>query len=387
MSGQEYDPEARRDTALARVLVERIARQGPVSVREYMAACLVDPVHGYYRTRAAIGQGGDFITAPEISQVFGELIGLWAAVVWQRMGAPARIDLVELGGGRGTLMRDAVRAMRVVPGLLAALRVHMVEVSPVLGEQQRACLAGAGVPMTWHGEPATVGQAMSGYAAEGPATQPTILVGNEFLDTGPVEQLVFSDGRWRERRIGVDERGALQFLIGDVTPDGPPPLEGGVWAEGDIAERHEFGAREAGPGFARGFDSETTQPVAALLIDYGHLRSGPGETLQAVRGHRFEHPLTSPGEADLSVQVDFAQVGDAARRAGLAVDGPVVQAEFLGRLGIMERASRLMAANPGQANAIETGIARLMAPAGMGGRFKAIGVRSPQLARLPGFGA
>ncbi len=343
-----YDPEARRDTPLARKLKQRIRREGPISVAEYMQVCLHDPEHGYYVKQAAIGRDGDFITAPEISQVFGELIGLWSAVVWQQMRSPAHINLVELGPGRGTLMRDALRAAGKVPEFFKALSVHLVESNERLTADQRAALADAGCQVNWHAALATI--------PDGPA----IVVANEFLDTFPAAQHIGG----KTRMIALDAAGNLIFEP----------------ADGAIREVQDHTALLA-PLAAR---SEAA-PLAALLIDYGHTATAPGETLQAVRAHTPEHPLCSPGEADLTVHVDFAAVAAAAQNRGLVVDGPISQGEFLGRLGIVERASRLMSANPAKAGEIELAIARLIAPQGMGSRFHVVGLRSPNLPKLPGF--
>lgn len=363
-----YDSQARRDTPLALKLKQRIARDGAIPVDAYMRACLYDPEHGYYVKLPAIGAGGDFITAPEISQVFGELIGLWCAVVWQQMGSPARLRLTELGPGRGTLMADALRAARVMPAFVAALDVELVETNEVLIESQRQTLGSVGVPLVW-----------GGRLAPPQAATPWIVLGNEFLDTIPVCQRVLQDGNWVRRTVVLDATGQLQFGVDlhDAVPDqgrfpGAPP--------GDIDEMQSTVpvlqplAEHAGRG-----------RIAALLIDYGHTVSAVGDTLQAVRQHRFEHPLTSPGEADLTCQVDFQQFADNARALGLSVDGPVTQAEFLGSLGLAERTSRLMAANPAQAGSLEVGVARLMSPTGMGTRFKVIGLRSPAVPLLPAF--
>jgi NADH dehydrogenase [ubiquinone] 1 alpha subcomplex assembly factor 7 len=343
-----YDPDARRDTPLASKLKERIRREGPLSVAEYMAACLHDPEHGYYVKQPAIGRDGDFITAPEISQVFGELIGLWSAVVWQQMGSPARVNLVELGPGRGTLMRDALRAAQKVPGFLGAIDVHLVESNATLIDRQRATLSGCDRPIAWHASLATISQV------------PAIVIANEFLDTVPASQSI--DGI--ARRVSLDATDRLAF-----TP-----------ADGTIHEQQDHTALIAGLAHRAAH-----APLAALFVDYGHTATAHGETLQALRAHQPEHPLTSPGEADLTVHVDFEAFANTAASAALAVDGPITQGEFLGRLGIVERASRLMSANPAKAAEIELAVARLIAPQGMGSRFKAIGLRSPNLPILPGF--
>ncbi len=422
-----YDPRLRRETPLARSLSAQIANSGPISVAEYMAACLHDPVHGYYRGQMAIGRAGDFITAPEISQIFGDLIGLWCAVVWQQMGQPARVNLIELGPGRGTLMRDALRAAHIVPGFGAALAVHLLESNSALAAAQRQTLAGAAVPVAWHDD----FRGLAHDLACAPPV-PAIVLGNEFLDTAPVRQLVFDEGIWRERMVGIDADAHLQFCVGDavlgadagggaavrtkISPSPPaaasPETAASHASAGDAAvirgrypsqsDLRASTARGKDPGAvfelraATDRDGElqliqhlaaAARPFAALFLDYGHVQSGAGDTLQAVRAHAYEHPLTSPGEADITAQVDFAAFAREACAAapGVAVDGPFAQADFLGRLGIVERASRLMAANPVAANGIEMDVARLLSPDGMGGRFQAIGLRSPGLPALPGF--
>lgn len=364
-------------TPLAAKLAEKIRREGPLSVKEYVTACLYDEEHGYYRTQAAIGAAGDFVTAPEISQVFGELIGLWCAVVWQSMGSPPRLDLVELGPGRGTMMRDALRATRIVPGFHDAIAVRLVESNAALIPLQRAALEEAHSTLHaaahWHERAESCCDALAAGAA------PFILLANEFLDTCPAEQYVLHGGQIVQRGVGVDAAGALAFAV--FAPRSPPPSAAArdMRGEGDCVEVQDFGFFDP---YAR---LMSDQAAAALFIDYGSDVTRASETLQAVRDHRAETPLLAPGEADLSFQVDFARFKSIALDvAGLAVDGPVPQAEFLGRLGVVERASRLMAANPVKAGAIEGQVQRLMAPTGMGSRFLALGVRSQGLPPLPG---
>ncbi|MGE0700562.1 MAG: class I SAM-dependent methyltransferase [Hyphomicrobiaceae bacterium] len=366
MSGSGDD--SWRDTRLAQLLRARIARDGPIPVADYMAACLGHPEHGYYRAREAIGATGDFVTAPEISQIFGELMGLWSAVVWQQMGQPLPFDLVELGPGRGTMMADALRAARRVPGFIEAARVRLVEPSPVLAAQQKAKLEGAARDMAWCDGVETIGAG------------PVIVLANEMLDVLPVRQLIRVEDGWRERGVGCDADGRLVFAELAVADVPALPPETMAARPGDIVELRSVAAlalelsRIASGG-----------PLVALLVDYGHSESGLGDTLQAVRAHAYEHPLASPGEADLTAQVDFATVAAAFRGAGFAVSPPITQAELLGSLGIAERASRLMAANPARAGEIETAVARLMAPQGMGTRFKALAIRSPGLPPPPAF--
>lgn len=362
---QRYDPDERRQTPLAVKLAARIAHDGPISVAAYMEACLLDPEHGYYVKRPAVGAGGDFITAPEVSQVFGELIGLWCVVVWQQMGSPSRLRLTELGPGRGTLMADALRAARVIPAFLAAVEVELVETNEVLIATQRRALETATVPIEWK-------ERMKREAV------PRIIIANEFLDTQPVQQYVLLDGSWMRRTVTLDAAGHLQF---GIDPAGGIPDQGRFVdaRPGAIDEQQSHIALLSGLAAHR-----DEAPLAALFLDYGHTASAVGETLQAVRQHRYEHPLTSPGEADLTCQVDFEEFAEKAHAVGLAVDGPVSQAEFLAGLGIAERTSRLMAANPSRAGELELGVARLMSPTGMGSRFKAIGLRSADVPPLPG---
>ncbi len=373
-----YDPHARRDTPLALMLKQRIGREGPISVAQYMHACLQDPEHGYYVVQPAVGGAGDFITAPEISQVFGEMVGLWCAVTWQQMGSPARVRLVELGPGRATLMRDALRAAKVMPAFLAAVHVDLIETNTVLAATQRAALSDAGVPLAWWKT-----------LAEAPSDAPCLVMANEFLDALPVSQCVLDKGQWVERVVTLDDAGQLAFGRSSVNhmPDQGRFARGRANGFGDDrGGAPDVGETRSDASLLHDLTERSSgAPLAALFIDYGHLRSSPGETLQAVRDHGYEHPLTSPGEADLTTHVDFQEFAEKAAANGLAVDGPVTQGAFLGALGIVPRASRLMAANPRIAHEIEAGVARLISPTGMGTRFKAIGLRSPSLPLMPGF--
>lgn len=365
------DNGLRRDTPLSRRIKERIRRDGPMTIDAYMSACLWDPDYGYYRRQHVFGASGDFITAADISQVFGELLGVWAGVVWQGvLGAPNPITLVEYGPGRGTMMRDVLRAARIVPGFSNVARVHLVEASESLIEMQTTTLADFRNMLSWGRELDEV-------------NPPAIIFANEFLDSWPVAQWIKTVSGWHIRAVTVDGSGELQFaaINGDcprdafeaLLPDAPP---------GTVVESQRLDQlAEALKALAeRG-------PTAFLMIDYGHTTPAAGDTLQAVREHKYESPLASPGEADLTVHVNFYDLASTLHRAGLALDGPVTQAEFLGSLGIVERASRLMAANPARAAEIETGVARLLAPNGMGARFKVLAARSQGLASLPGFGA
>jgi NADH dehydrogenase [ubiquinone] 1 alpha subcomplex assembly factor 7 len=359
----------RRDTPLLTDLRDLIEREGALPVSRYMTLCLTHAQHGYYSTQRAIGAEGDFVTAPEISQIFGELIGLWAAVVWQTMGAPRPLRLIELGPGRGTLMRDALRAMDKIPGLAEALVVDLVEINATLRDAQHAALAGTSTQKSWH-------VTLDAVPEDGAA----IVIGNEFLDTRPVEQFVQTEDGPRLRVVDVDPQGDLRFATRET--DTVPPQAIRYLADAAVGTIVEVPADES--GVCRWMARRQDGPVAALLIDYGHEAAAAGETLQAVRAHQFEHVLTSPGQADLSAQVDFSGVQVEAARYNLSNDGPLPQAEFLGQLGILERATRLMNANPDRAAEIESGVLRLMAPNGMGTRFKAIGLRRAGMPPLPG---
>lgn len=366
-----HDPQASPPTPLAARLKALIANQGPLTIADYMAHCLWDEKHGYYATRNAIGSSGDFITAAEISQVFGEILGLWAGVVWQQvLGSPQAVTLAEYGPGRGTMMRDLLRAARVIPGFPASANVHLVEASPVLEAEQRKSLANLDVPIAW-------GHNLIGFKT------PAIIVANEFLDAWPLDQWVMTAEGWRKRGIGLDASGSLTFCtldVADSTEKFDRTHTGA--ALGTIVETHHpERLADAFQALAR------TGPITALIIDYGYATATAGDTLQAVRGHAYESPLASPGEADLSAHVSFYELATVFHGRGLEIDGPVTQAEFLGSLGVIERASRLMHANPARAGEIEAGLARLIAPNGMGTRFKVMGVRSQGLPPLPGFGA
>jgi NADH dehydrogenase [ubiquinone] 1 alpha subcomplex assembly factor 7 len=358
-------------TPLEAELKRLIAIDGPMPLTQYMALCLTDPVHGYYVTRDPFGSGGDFTTAPEISQMFGELIGLWTASVWLQLGAPDRVHVVELGPGRGTLMADALRAARVVPGFAAAARIDLVETSPPLRQRQKAALATFADRMTWHQHFGDVSGA------------PLIVIANEFFDALPVHQTVRTPDGWHERMVGLNRDGELTLALH------PKPLLG---FEGTLPPS----LRRAPLGAIREWRSdelivEVAQRVAqargaALIIDYGEIESGFGDTLQAVGRHRHVSVLNTPGEVDLTAHVDFAALGRAAVKAGARVCGPVAQGAFLTRLGINERAARLKAASPARAREIDAGLARLTAdgPDGMGDLFKVIAIADQQLGGLPG---
>jgi NADH dehydrogenase [ubiquinone] 1 alpha subcomplex assembly factor 7 len=359
-------------TPLGASLARRIRTQGPLTVAEFMAEALGNPQHGYYTTRDPLGRRGDFITAPEISQVFGELIGLWAADLWDRMGRPDRLILAELGPGRGTLMADALRAARLMPEFLHAAQLHLVETSPALRQAQAQTLAGR--RPSWHDSVA------------GLPDGPLLVVANEFLDVLPIRQLVKTTQGWAERLVGLDAEGGLAFVL--AAPHGATaalvPAALRQAPAGSLCE-----VAPAASGVADALARRVARAGgAALFIDYGHTIRACGETLQAVRGHRPHPVLKDPGEADLTAHVDFAALAEAAIAAGARVWGPATQGEFLRRIGIAARAERLSAgAAPAQAAAIESACRRLIDPGKMGTLFKVLVIAAPDQPAPAGFAA
>jgi NADH dehydrogenase [ubiquinone] 1 alpha subcomplex assembly factor 7 len=352
--------------SLATRLARDIAQAGPISVADYMDRCLHDPRGGYYATRPKLGGRGDFITAPHVSQMFGELLGLWAADVWERLGRPPRVRVVELGPGDGVMMTDILRAAKASPAFLAACEVWLVETSAPLVSLQASALSCAPAPIRWAQNLAAV-----------PADAPLIVLANEFLDCLPIRQAVKTQGGWVERRVGVDRKGWLTFQsAGWASPDGAPPDA----PPGAIAEWSED---LAALGQAIGKLIHRASG-AALFIDYGRDALGSGDTLQALRGHRKESPLARPGEADLTAHVDFAAFLAAARDAGALAAAIVSQGDFLRALGIETRAAALAGVWPEKGALIGRQLARLIAPDQMGDLFKAACVHSPGVAP-PGF--
>ncbi|MDX7951153.1 SAM-dependent methyltransferase [Lichenihabitans sp. Uapishka_5] len=358
-------------TALLEEIRALIATDGPISVERYMALALGHPRHGYYRTRDPLGAAGDFTTAPEISQMFGELLGLWAVTVWQAMGSPAPVCLVELGPGRGTLMADALRAARALPAFRTALDLHMVETSPVLRQAQQQALASVEATATWHDDIGTL--------PPGPA----LMLANEFFDALPIRQFVRTDTGVHERLVGLGADGRLAF---GLSPD--PLTRQSRWPVPAPGATGVFEVSLAGEAIVRSLATRLVAQGGALLaIDYGSVTSGPGDTLQAVRRHGFVDPLAEPGEADITAHVDFAALGRAAADCGARVHGPVTQGALLLGLGLAERTAALSRArDPAQAATLSAAAERLAGPEpGMGHLFKAIAVTGPDLTAVPGF--
>lgn len=333
---------------LTAIFARLIAATGPISIAHYMAEANAR----YYASRDPFGAAGDFVTAPEISQIFGELIGLWLADIWQRAGRPGDACYVELGPGRGTLARDALRAART-GGLTPP--VHFVETSPALTALQRAGHPDA----TWHHDLDSL-----------PTDMPLLIVANEFLDALPVRQLVRTAVGWRERMVGLDPDGAFIPVAGTQPMDAALPRAFAEAGEGAIIETSPAAAavmREVASRIA-------TQGGAALFIDYGYAAPQLGSTLQAVQAHRKVDVFAAPGEADLTAHVDFATLARVAEDAGVRWLGTCDQGAWLAMLGIGARAASLARAAPDQAEVIEAATLRLTAPAEMGTLFKVMGL-------------
>jgi len=387
-------------TPLAKKLAARIAAEGPVTLYDYMEASLYDPEHGYYKKRDPLGRSGDFITAPEISQVFGELIGLWAGETWRIMGQPAKLRLIELGPGRGTLMADALRALRVLPGFLESATVHLIEASEPLRAAQERALLGVRCPVSWHER---IEEVPAGAA---------IVIANEFFDCLPVRQFVFDEAAqlWRERMVGLED-GSFSLELNPAGVEVPPhsvslpkgredvyyrpqqtpsPLGERAGVRGDSCPTEDGTIVEVRPGTAeilRAFAARAADaPLAALIFDYGYSQPSSGDTVQAVRQHRFASLFEAPGEADLTAHVDFSDLVQSAKALNLTALGPMPMGEWLLRLGLEARVRQLLSrATAGDALEIRSRVSRLVDPAQMGVLFKAMILTGGGLGPLPPF--
>jgi NADH dehydrogenase [ubiquinone] 1 alpha subcomplex assembly factor 7 len=358
-------------TPLKEKILRFIREQGPITLAHYMQMALLDRDHGYYVKRDPLGR--DFITAPEISQMFGELIGLLFAQAWEDRGRPQHFHLVELGPGRGTLMADMLRAAaKVRPDFVSAARVVLIEASPVLRGVQATALAKWDVRWT-------------GTLAEVPSDAALFLVANEFFDALPVRQFVktFDDRRevgWHERMVSAQD----DKLVFVLAPEPVPPA----------LSLKAMPAAQLGAVFeiqpaAEAIVSDIAQRIAArgglgLIIDYGHV-AGLGDTFQAIKSHEFADPLAEPGEADLTAHVDFGALADAARQERAQVWGPVTQGDMLETLGIRLRGERLKRAAPENSAEIDAAIDRLTGKEQMGTLFKALALAAPNTPPPPGF--
>lgn len=357
-------------SALGDEIASIIAHEGPMTLERYMSLALSHPRYGYYMTRDPFGAAGDFITAPEISQMFGELVGLWITEAWRAAGSPRNSLLVELGPGRGTLMADILRVGRVSAPFLDSVDVHLIETSPTLERIQRHTLANSPRPTQWSSD---VSQLPRG---------PLFIVANEFFDALPVRHFVKGARGWSERLIGLDEHGALVFgAAQSVEPDINVAAERGAVIEvAAIAQRLTVDIA----------DRIVEDGGAMLIADYGYLRTSLGETLQAVKNHAYADPLADPGEADLTTHVDFAALARAAQSSGAKILGPVTQGAFLRQLGIVQRAEALSRrATPEQRADLSAALYRLAgdgdARETMGEVFKVMAVTHPDMYDLPGF--
>lgn len=349
-------------------LIQQIRMDGPIPVSAFMQTCLHDPQDGYYANGAGLGK--DFITAPETSQMFGELLGLWIANEWTRFSEPATFNVVEMGPGRGTLMADAMRAAHAATdsNFANGLFLKLIEASPALRKIQA--------------------QKLESYVPdfkqklEHINPHVTLIIANEFLDCLPARQFVREGEIWRERIVGLDEAGALAFGVdrSDLTAEAAASLPAlGLNAEAELQ-----------PGLDGLVDTllarhQERDRFHALFIDYGPDKGAPGDTLRAYKDGKQVHPLACPGEADLTVDVDFGRLAKLATRAGLQVSGPITQSAFLGALGLQARLDILLKAHPERAEDLFQGAQKLVGPDQMGTRFKVICISSPGLKEPAGF--
>lgn len=354
--------EKTQDDFAAR-LIARIRDEGPIAIADYMRQCNAH----YYATRDPFGAAGDFTTAPEISQVFGELIGAWCADYWQRIGAPNPVLLVELGPGRGTLMADALRATRRVPGFHDALKLHLVEQSPVLRQMQQEKLAAYQPQFHNHLVKVPPG--------------PMLVIANEFFDALPILQFDRRNGAWHERQVAFDEATAALVLRTDPHPSRMdsilPQAPDGAVLEARMRNTEAYIAIQL-----------RDHGGAALIIDYGYYPSQSSDTLQAVRQHKPVSIVESPGDVDLTAHVNFHMIEVTASGNGAAVFGPITQAQFLIELGIAAREAALLNhATADQQIAIRSGCRRLIEPAEMGSLFKVVALTQQGGPVPAGFGA
>lgn len=362
-------------TALAQIIKDNIRKNGPMNLAEYMTLCLGHPDHGYYMTRDPFGKDGDFITAPEISQMFGELIGAWLADSWIKMGSPNPFVLLECGPGRGTLMADILRVTKAVPGFHESMQLHLLENSPILRKRQEECLKGYGA--TWHSDTESL-----------LADSPLLVVGNEFLDALPVRQFVFSDTGWQEKVINLDINDTIRLYeipiekeAESLIPDLLIPPKLGDQVEVSLQQKDTLG------DFIKII---LKQGGISLFIDYGYTHAVPGDTLQALQHHSYCDILDNPGEADITAHVNFTEIARFAMEKEMTVHDPVPQGEFLKRLGIEARAENLIqSATPEQKADVEAALKRLTGvntkEGEMGDLFKVIAFSSDPDIELAGF--
>lgn len=363
-------------TELNKHLIKLIKLHGPLSVSSFMTEALTNPKYGYYVNQNPFGSEGDFITAPEISQMFGELIGLWFADIWLKMNRPPKIHLIELGPGRGTLMADFIRALYVLPDFLDAIELHFVEASEQMAEVQKQKLAKFEGKKNWH---QTVNSALTATG-----TEPVFVIANEFLDALPIRQFQKGELGWHERMVTVDENGdGLAVMLS------PFPVQDAQLPEKlKNAELHSV--IEVSP-MAEYITAQICKHIkkndgVALFIDYGYTEYQTGETLQAVKNHQYTGVFDEPGYADLSAHVNFRKLSEIIDKSGLGVLGPVTQGKFLRNIGIEDRVTSLSKkATPEQAKTIISSLNRLVASNEMGKLFKVLGIVSSDDIDVVGF--
>ena len=358
-------------TPLEQELKATIKLDGPMPLERYMGHCLAHPEHGYYMSRDPFGRGGDFTTAPEITQMFGELIGIWCLSTWKMLDAPDPLNLIELGPGRGTLMADLLRATNIMPGFAEATSIHLVETSPALKTAQQKTLKNSGFNVSWHSHIGEVPQGLS------------LIIANEFLDALPVRQLQLTDTGWHERMVGLDDEGAMQIgLSADPLPASLIP----AWAHDE-----QLGAIVEIAPARQDYCNDLAERMAAnesaaLFIDYGHARPGPGDTIQAVQKHNSVDILHEPGQSDLTAHVDFAAAAECFTNAGLKTYPVITQSRFLAGMGLAERAQMLAKRGDSRHKmTIQRAAERLAAGNQMGQLFKVLIAAHSNVAELAPF--
>lgn len=344
-----------------------ITETGPIPLSTYMSLALSHPSLGYYTASQPIGRGGDFITAPEVSQIFGELVGIWALQTWLEMGAPDNVHLIELGPGRGTLMNDLLRIAKLDPKFTKALTLHLVEISPTLRQLQEAALADHGLNLIFHQSLDTV------------PNGPKIILANEFFDALPIRQFQRRGQHWHERLIGLHQNNLAFGLAQDPTPDTLFPDTIRDATDNEIFELPVTSDQNL-MALCQAMEGE---PSAALIIDYGYDRTQTGDTFQAVKAHQYTNPLEAPGSADLTSHVNFDRLAAHAIHQGITAHKLMTQGDFLTKMGIIERREQLTQANPDTGQSIATDVARLIDPDQMGTLFKVLMLSSGGLATYP----
>ncbi|MGF1625139.1 MAG: class I SAM-dependent methyltransferase [Alphaproteobacteria bacterium] len=357
-------------TPLAGKMIAQIRKDGPLRLDAFIRMALTDPEHGYYVTAAPIGAAGDFITAPEVSQIFGELIGLWSVDRWLAMGRPDPFLLVELGPGRGVLMEDGLRAAgQASPEFRAAARLHLVETSVTLRADQRARL-GHYAP-TWH------------ESLDDVPRGPMVAVANEFFDALPIRQLRRFGRGWQEQFVVVDAGERLFGRWRDLDYDAGRDLHP-IYHRIPPTIVIEHAPERNACALALG-ERIAADGGAALVVDYGHRGGGVGSTLQSVRGHDHADVYAQPGVADITTHVDFGALARSAAESGCRIDGALDQGRFLLNLGLAERLEALIRANPDHVDSLRAGAYRLIDEEDMGSLFQVLAIVHPSLGPTPGF--